>query len=173
MTDKSNPKKEQRLHVKVRKEQFIKLWKMKVKTRKSIGQLVREALDKTYGKQVLVLLTVCSLSGCSAAMALSGKETKNISAIQVGQSRDVVVMNLGEPAKTNITETGRTDIFELQRGNDPSVGRALGHVGLDILTLGWWEIIGTPIEASQGKSFNLTVEYDREDNVVKVSSSDK
>lgn len=123
--------------------------------------------------RALILVLCLFLSGCSAIMAMSGKETKNLSPVQTGTTRDIVVLNLGDPAKTNVTENGRVDVFELERGNDPSVGRALGHVGLDLITLGWWEIIGTPVEAMKGKSFIVTVEYDKEDKVKKVYTSDK
>jgi len=117
-------------------------------------------------------LIVVSLTGCSAVMAMTGKDTKSLNSIKVGQTRDIVTMNLGNPAKTYMTDTGRVDVFELQRGNDPSIGRALGHVGLDLLTLGWWEVVGTPVELMQGKSFELTVEY-IDDKVVEVGTTEK
>ena len=47
-------------------------------------------------------------------------------------------------------------------------GRALGHGALDLFTLGLWEIAGTPIEAMQGETYTLTVEYDKSDKVPKV-----
>ena len=122
-------------------------------------------------KYIIILALLCQ--GCSVGMALSGKETKNLSAVQIGQSRDIVTLNLGQPAKTNLTETGRVDIFELQRGNDPSVGRALFHGMMDALTWGGWEIIGTPMEGVQGKSFELIVHYDKEDRVTTVNTNDK
>ena len=39
-----------------------------------------------------------------------------------GQPRDEVLLHLGQPTQTHATETGRTDIFHLQRGNQPSTG---------------------------------------------------
>ena len=60
------------------------------------------------------------------------------------------------------------DVFELQRGNAPSGGRALAHGAIDLFTLGLWEVIGTPIEAMQGESYTLTIEYDKQDKVKKV-----
>ena len=45
----------------------------------------------------------------------------------------------------------RVDLYEYEIGNKPSAGRAIGHGVMDILTLGLWEIIGTPIEGFQGE----------------------
>jgi hypothetical protein len=33
------------------------------------------------------------------------------------------------------------------------------HGGMDILTLGLWELVGTPVEAVQGQEFEMTVTY--------------
>lgn len=63
-------------------------------------------------------------------------------------------------------------MFKLSRGNAPNAGRALAHGALDLATLGLWEIAGTPIEAMQGETFYLTVEYDQNDKVTKVLSGD-
>jgi len=105
-------------------------------------------------------------------LAVTGKETKNTGSIDVGTSRSAVIMNLGQPAKTSIIDNVKVDIFELQRGNDPSIGRAALHGAMDLMTFGAWEIIGTPMEAMQGKSFTLTVEYDENDKVKTFSSND-
>ena len=120
------------------------------------------------GKLFLGILLVVSLNGCSVFMAMHGKRDANISALQIGQDRAIVIANLGEPEKTVVTEEGRVDVFRLQRGNAPSGGRALAHGALDLLTFGGWEIIGTPIEAMQGETFTLTVEYDKNDKIKKV-----
>jgi len=114
------------------------------------------------------LLLVVALSGCSIFMAMHGKRDPNLSVLRIGQDRAVVIANLGEPEKTILTENGRIDVFRLQRGNAPSAGRALAHGALDLLTFGGWEIIGTPIEAMQGETFTLTIEYDKNDKVKKV-----
>jgi len=114
------------------------------------------------------LLLVVALSGCSIFMAMHGKRDPNLSVLRIGQDRAVVIANLGEPEKTILTENGRVDVFRLQRGNAPSAGRALAHGALDLLTFGGWEIIGTPIEAMQGETFTLTIEYDKNDKVKKV-----
>ena len=108
--------------------------------------------------------------GCSVGMALHGKPEPNLGAIEIGQKRSIVLLNLGQPAKTLQDEAGRIDVFELERGNAPSAGRAVGHAAMDVLTFGAWEIIGAPVEGFIGDKFSLTIHYDNEDKVSKMST---
>ena len=63
----------------------------------------------------------------------------------MGQSRDLVILNLGQPTKPWLADNKRTDVFELERGNQQSIGRATGHAVMDRLTLGGWELIGIAV----------------------------
>ena len=119
---------------------------------------------------ILPMLMPVLLAGCSVGMAMSGKPDPNISALDVGQDRDVVILNFGQPAKTLMTDNERTDIFELERGNEQSMGRATGHAVMDLLTLGVWEIIGTPIEGFAGDTITLQIEYDANNKVQSVKT---
>lgn len=122
-------------------------------------------------RHILVVIGIgLTLAGCSVGMALHGHTDPNIGALHIGQSREEVLLNLGQPAGTIATDSGRTDTFALERGNEPSAGRALGHGVMDVLTLGGWELLGTPIEAVQGDTFSLVVEYDQLDRVVHIGS---
>lgn len=121
---------------------------------------------------ITVALIGLLATGCSVGMAMSGKPDPNLGALSTGQSRDIVLLNLGQPAKTATTETGRIDVFRLERGNQKSVGRAVGHAAMDVLTMGIWEVVGTPIEGFAGDKFTVTVEYDKDDKVMKVSTAD-
>ena len=121
---------------------------------------------------VHILLASLLLAGCSVGMAMSGKPDPNISALAVGQSRDIVVLNLGQPTKTLLADNKRTDVFELERGNQQSIGRATGHAVMDLLTLGGWELIGTPIEGVAGDTITLQIEYDEENTVKSVKTVD-
>jgi hypothetical protein len=42
---------------------------------------------------------------------------------------------------------------------------------MDVLTLGWWEVVGTSIEAFQGKTRRLTVTYGTDDRVLGMQAS--
>lgn len=83
-------------------------------------------------------------------MAMSGHPNPNLGALSVNQSKNIVLLNLGQPAKTATTETGRIDVFRLVRGNQRSVGRAVGHAAMDVLTL----------------------EYDKNDKATHVTTTD-
>ena len=84
-----------------------------------------------------ILLLGCLLfQACSVGMAMSGRPDPNTGALHVGQARDEVLLHLGQPTKTFAIATGRTDGFHLQRGNQASTGRAMGHAVMDVLTLG-------------------------------------
>jgi hypothetical protein len=122
-------------------------------------------------KTELVVLVIGILQGCSVGMAMSGKSDPNIGVLSIGQDRGVVLLNLGQPSQTLAVATGRTDVFRLERGNQPSAGRAAGHAVMDLLTLGLWEVVGTPIEGFTGDEFAITVEYDKSDKVTKVITS--
>lgn len=117
---------------------------------------------------VLVGLLAITLTGCSVAMALHGKEDVDIAALHIGQPRAEVILLLGQPAKTITTETGRTDVFAVEKGNAPSAGRAIGHGAMDVLTLGLWEVIGTPVEGLSSSKQQITVKYDKEDKVTNL-----
>ena len=119
---------------------------------------------------ILPMLMPVLLAGCSVGMAMSGKPDPNISALDIGQDRDVVILNFGQPAKTLMTDNKRADIFELERGNEQSMGRATGHAVMDLLTLGVWEIVGTPIEGFAGDTITLQIEYDENNKVQSVKT---
>ena len=60
-------------------------------------------------------------------------------------------------------EDGWIDTYLLVKGNESSAGRAIGHGVMDVLTLGLWEVIGTPIEAVAGteKHDRFVIYYDQ------------
>jgi hypothetical protein len=104
-------------------------------------------------------------------MAMHGNPDPNVGVLSIGQDRGIVLLNLGQPSQTLATATGRTDVFQLERGNQLSAGRATGHAVMDLLTLGLWEVVGTPIEGFAGEEFTVTVEYDKADKITKVYTS--
>lgn len=119
----------------------------------------------------LGLIVALSLSGCSVGMAMSGKKAPDLGQVKVGATRGEVELQMGPPAQTNVDELGRrTDLYDYEIGNEPSPGRAAGHAVMDVLTLGIWEIVGTPVEGFTGEKFRLTVTYNDEDKVERVSS---
>lgn len=112
------------------------------------------------------------LSACSVGMALSGSENPDLGAIKVGASRGEVEMHLGSPkSSTTLADGRRTDVYEYEIGNEPSAARAIGHGAMDVLTLGLWEVIGTPIEGVQGERYHATITYGPGDKVVDIRTT--
>ena len=120
-------------------------------------------------------LTVCAawlLSGCSVGMALSGSQNPDLGAVRTGATRGEVELHLGSPIRSALLDNGhRADLYEYEVGNEPSAGRAAGHAVMDVLTLGVWEIVGTPIEGVQGEKYNATIVYDENDKVVDLKTA--
>jgi hypothetical protein len=128
-------------------------------------------------KELLVLTTVLTFgifclatTGCSVGMALSGKKDPNLGMVRVGATRGEVEMALGNPVSSVTTQDGRrTDIYDYEIGNEPSTGRAVAHGAMDFLTLGLWEVVGTPIEALKGTKYQIAVTYDSDNRVLAIN----
>jgi hypothetical protein len=111
------------------------------------------------------------LQACFVGMASSGSEKPDLGAIRVGPSRGEVELHLGSAVKTTPLPDGRrADVYQYEIGNEPSAGRAVGHGVMDVLTLGIWEIVGTPIEAVQGETYSATITYDESDKVADIKT---
>ena len=121
-----------------------------------------------------VLGAIASLmlvAGCSVGMALSGDKNPDIGAVRIGSTRGEAEMHLGSPVRTNAGAGGtRVDIYEYEIGNEPSAGRAVAHGVMDVLTLGIWELAGTPIEAVQGEKYEATLTYDEQERVTDIKT---
>ena len=115
-----------------------------------------------------------AVAGCSVGMAMSGKEDPNLGAIRVGATRGEVELHLGSPVKVATIEDGkRVDVYEYELGNAPSAGRAIGHGVMDVLTLGLWEVIGTPIEGFTGTKHQIAITYGPDDKVLAIGAGKK
>jgi hypothetical protein len=136
-----------------------------------MARTLSDSARRARCSSVPALILVGLLSGCSVGMALSGSEKPDLGAIKVGSSRGEIEMHLGSPTSSLALEDGwRADIYEYEIGNEPSAGRAIGHGAMDVLTLGLWEVVGTPIEGVQGERYQATITYDRDDKVVDIKT---
>lgn len=123
------------------------------------------------GIVVSILALMPALAACSVGMALSGEENPDLGAVRLGAARSEVELHLGAPIRSASLEDGRrADVYQYQIGNEPSAGRAIGHGMMDFLTLGLWEVVGTPIEGVQGETYHATITYDRDDKVVDIKT---
>ena len=98
-----------------------------------------------------LLIVSLSSSGCSVLMAANRSSYRgDVSVIQDGVSRSNVIAELGQPDSFSKTESGGyDDRYTL----DPDAhrtwlrtGTVLFHLGADVMTLGLWELVGTPYE---------------------------
>jgi hypothetical protein len=124
---------------------------------------------------LLFVAVAASSNACSVYMAAVGDEEPNISNVRKGATRGEVELALGQPKSISLDQQGNTiAMYEYTLGNEPSPGRAIAYTVLDVLTLGIWEIFGTPIEAfNQGKKVEVTVHYDKEQVVTEIQSNKK
>jgi hypothetical protein len=123
--------------------------------------------------QIIFMLSFCLLlaSGCSVGMAMHGQKEPDLSVVRIGACRSEVELQLGSPKQSVSLEDGqRVDVYEYEFGNEPSAGRAIAHGTLDVLTLGLWEAVGTPVEGFQGEKGRLAVTYNGDDKVVSFKS---
>lgn len=116
-------------------------------------------MKKVFGILVVFFITINFIE-CSAVMAAKGKREASVSALQIGDTKNIVLSKIGyQPIRSTMDGNKQIEIYEIEIGNEPSAGRAIAHGTMDILTLGLWEFIGTPIEVTTGEKSYLTAEY--------------
>ena len=113
-------------------------------------------------------IAVAGLAGCSVFMATKQPDKKDLSVLEIGNSRSLVLSELGQPISTEIKNGKRVDIFKFTQGYSTAAktGRALFHGTADLLTLGIWEVVGSPTEiALDGKKMAFEISYDDNDRI--------
>ena len=71
---------------------------------------------------------------------------------------------------------GNMEVFRFIQGysTGAKAGRALFHGAADVVTLGLWEVVGTPAEAVfSGDEMAYQVSYDKDDRVDQVTALKK
>lgn len=120
---------------------------------------------------LLIVLTQVVSFGCSAIMAVSGTTAPDVNSIRPGVPKSLIDLQLGSPIHVTQEESGSLAWYTYQIKNEPSAARAMGHIFMDIMTLGAWEIVGVPIEAMTPKTKWLGIQYDRSKKVVRAFSA--
>lgn len=120
--------------------------------------------------RLIVILLSVTLQACSVGMAASGHKEQDTSIIFPGSNRAVIQSKLGPPDTTKTLEDGKIEeSYLIKQGNEASSGRAWAHAGLDVLSLGLWEVVATPYELAQGEEKERwVITYDAQGNVVGV-----
>ena len=117
---------------------------------------------------IILLLFLISLSSCSVYMAATQEDKKDLSVLQEGTPRSLVLGKLGQPVNTEKEKGVKKDYFSFTHGYSKGnkAMRAVGHGVLDVFTLGLWEVVGTPVEMlADGEKVNMEITYDKEEKV--------
>jgi hypothetical protein len=120
---------------------------------------------------VCILALVFS-SGCSVFMAAKQPDKKNVELFKVGTPRSALLGEFGAPAVTETRDGKKYEIYKFVQGysTGAKTGRALFHGAADVMTLGLWEVVGTPTEAIfSGDDMAFEVSYDQYDQIDQVT----
>ena len=119
-----------------------------------------------------VVLSVFSTSGCAVYMAANQPSQKDLSVLKAGTPRAAVIAELGAPVHSGDRNGLKVDVYNFVQGYSgvEKGARAVLHGAADVVTLGIWEIVGTPIEgAANGTKISVEVVFDKEDRVSKMT----
>jgi len=123
-------------------------------------------------KVIVPIMASVVLSGCAVVMAAKQPDYKNVDLFKVGTPRGALLGEFGHPTATDTKPDGtKCDTFSFTQGysGGAKAGRAFAHGIADLLTLGLWEVIGTPTEAIfSGSTVGYQACYDKEDRVQTV-----
>ena len=125
-------------------------------------------------RYLVLILSFAALTACSVVQATSGPESKNLSVLDPGTERFLVLAELGQPLVTDEDSAGRKfDIFKFRQGQHGAVkaGKAVAYGAAAIMTLGLSEVITSPVEGAAGKGaiMKFQVVYDDLDRVTMVN----
>ena len=120
---------------------------------------------------ILGLVTLLSLQGCAAVMASNQPHKKNLTVLEVGKHRNYVISELGAPVTSETVNGERKEIYTFQQGYSKAarISRTLWHTTADIVSIGLWEVIGSPAEMYfDGQQLSYEVVFDDQDNIKRI-----
>ena len=126
-----------------------------------------------FRRSLFVLCIGFSLlaSGCAVYMAAHQPSQKNMGLLTAGVPRSNIIAEFGAPVTSEEKDGLKVDIYRFRQGysQGAKAARAVTHGAADVLTLGLWEVIGTPTEATfNGKDVAVKITYDSEDKIKEV-----
>lgn len=123
-------------------------------------------------KYLWLLLIATVISSCASSQAMNQPNKKDLSVLQKGNERKLVIGELGSPVHTEKNSQGNfVDTFSFIQGysRGSKAARAAGHTLLSIGTFGIWEVAGQGIEgAANGNRVVLEVTYNHKNLVQDV-----
>jgi hypothetical protein len=131
-------------------------------------------------KKILIYSVIISLvllsSGCSVFMAAKQPDLKNEELFKVGTPRSALLAEYGNPISSEMKDGEKCEIFKFVQGysTGAKAGRAVFHGVADVLTLGIWEVVGTPTEGVfNGDEKCYEVTYDENGRIKQVTALKK
>jgi hypothetical protein len=124
----------------------------------------------------LFALSMIPNFGCSVFMAAKQPSEKNVDLFKVGTPRSRLLAEFGSPTMSEVRNEKKSEIFKFVQGYSSGVkaGRAFFHGAADVVTLGLWEVVGTPTEAVfSGDEMAYEVTYDDKDRIDQVAALKK
>jgi hypothetical protein len=110
--------------------------------------------------------------GCSVAMASKEQTRKDLSVLRIGGDRDDIIQVIGAPYITTRNDDGSCkDVYKIVEDAQSKEGKTLavvGHAAMDVVTLGLWEIAGTPLELATKQEATTFILYYGPDNKLKA-----
>jgi outer membrane protein assembly factor BamE (lipoprotein component of BamABCDE complex) len=119
----------------------------------------------------VVVVAALGAAGCSPVMAAHQPSRKDVDLLSPGMPRNTLLAELGQPVASDVKNGQRVEVFSFVQGYRKGVriGRTIGHAAADVMTLGLWEVAGTPTEATlNGHNVAYEVTYDASDRVEQV-----
>jgi hypothetical protein len=104
-------------------------------------------------------------------MAAKQPDKKNVDLFAVGTPRSLLLAEFGMPTASELRDGKKYEIYKFVQGYSAGAkaGRAVFHGAADVLTLGLWEVIGTPVEGTfSGDEMAYEVGYDGNNRVDEV-----
>ena len=122
--------------------------------------------------KALILVGIILLSsGCSVSMAAKQPDKKNVDLFKVGTPRSMLLAEFGMPTVSELRDGRKHEIYKFVQGYSvgAKAGRAVFHGAADVLTLGIWEVVGTPVEGVfSGDEMAFEVRYDDDSRIDQI-----
>lgn len=109
------------------------------------------------------LMMLAFLSSCSVFMAANQPDKKDLGILRQGAHQSVVRSELGAPIWSGKEGDCNVEIYKFTQGysKGAKTGRAVFHGIADVMTLGLWEVVGTPTESiADGQKMTVKICYD-------------
>jgi hypothetical protein len=146
------------------------------------NNITKKGPSKAYEKLFLQAYTVIPICDAnpyfrrSVYMAAKQPDKKDVDLLKIGTPRSMLLAEFGAPSSSEIKDGKKCEMFKFVQGYSTGAraGRAVFHGVADVLTLGLWEVVGTPTEAVfSGDEMCFEVTYDEKDRIDQVTALKK